>query len=230
MARVRVRQHVNPLSSNYRTSIAPPNWTEIYANPNQQLHLDIGCARGKFLLEMAQLQPEINFLGVEIRQPLVIEANARRDYLKLTNLHYLFCNINTSFLPLLQSLPAEVLQWITIQFPDPWFKNRHFKRRVVQPELVAGLAEYLTKSGLVFLQSDVELVAGEMRDRFLANPRFQQIHETTWLAENPFPVPSEREIATQARHEPVYRVLLQVSSIKLGKGGRKESRARSHNS
>lgn len=212
MARVRVRQHVNPLSHKYRTAIAPPDWTEIYANPQQPLHLDIGCARGKFLLEMAQLQPENNFLGVEIRQPLVTEANQRRDDLKLTNLHYLFCNINTSFLPLLQSLPPGVLQYATIQFPDPWFKNRHLKRRIIQPELVNALAEYLTENGLVFLQSDVELVAQEMRDRFLANSRFQQVHETTWLAENPFPVPTEREIATQARHEPVYRALLRIAS------------------
>ena len=213
MARVRVRQHVNPLSHKYRTPIAPPNWTAIYANPNQPLHLDIGCARGKFLLEMAQLQPEINFLGVEIRQPLVEEANQHRDFLKLTNLHYLFCNINTSFLPLLESLPAEVLQWVTIQFPDPWFKHRHLKRRVVQAELVTALGKYLKAGGMVFLQSDVETVAQEMRDRFLDNPYFQQVHKTTWLADNPFPVPTEREIATQSRQEPVYRVLLSSGMI-----------------
>lgn len=208
MARVRVRQHVNPLSHKYRTPIAPPDWTAIYANPHQPLHLDIGCGRGKFLLAMAQLQPEINFLGVEIRQPLVEEANQQRDSLKLTNLHYLFCNINISLLPLLESLPAGVLQWVTVQFPDPWFKNRHLKRRVVQTELVTALGKYLKVGGIVFLQSDVEEIAQEMCDRFLANPGFQQVHETTWLAENPFPVPTEREIATQSRQEPIYRVLL----------------------
>jgi tRNA (guanine-N7-)-methyltransferase len=202
LARVRVRQHVNPLSYKYRTPIAPPDWTTIYANPH------IGCGRGKFLLAMAQLQPEINFLGVEIRQPLVEEANQHRDFLKLTNLHYLFCNINISLLPLLESLPAGVLQWVTVQFPDPWFKNRHLKRRVVQAELVTALGKYLKVGGIVFLQSDVEEIAQEMRDRFLANPCFQQVHQTTWLAENPFPVATEREIATQSRQEPVYRVLL----------------------
>ncbi len=208
MARVRVRQHVNPLSYKYRTLIAPPDWATIYANPHQPLHLDIGCGRGKFLLAMAQLQPEINFLGVEIRQPLVEEANQYRDCLKLTNLHYLFCNINISLLPLLESLPAGVLQWVTVQFPDPWFKNRHLKRRVVQTELVTALGKYLKVGGIVFLQSDVAEIAQEMRNHFLANSCFQQVHETTWLAENPFPVATEREIATQSRQEPVYRVLL----------------------
>lgn len=208
MARVRVRQHVNPLSHKYRTPIALPAWQEVYANPAQPLHLDIGCARGKFLLKMSQLHPEINFLGVEIRQPLVEEANQHRDRLGLTNLHYLFCNINISLAPLLKSLPPSVLRWVTVQFPDPWFKQRHLKRRFVQPELVNLLSEYLVDGGTVFLQSDVKVVAEEMGDRFLANPHFQKVHATTWLEANPFPVLTEREVATLAKNEPVYRLLI----------------------
>ena len=88
MARVRVRQHVNPLSAKYRQPITIPDWETIYSNLAQPLHLDIGCARGKFLLKMAPLYPEINFLGIEIREPLVIEANEQRDRLQLSNLHY----------------------------------------------------------------------------------------------------------------------------------------------
>jgi tRNA (guanine-N7-)-methyltransferase len=55
------------------------------------------------------------------------------------------------------------------------------------------------------------MVVQEMRDRFLANPRFQQVHQTTWQEENPFPIATEREIATQVRHEPIYRVLLGIA-------------------
>ncbi|OKH26759.1 tRNA (guanosine(46)-N7)-methyltransferase TrmB [Hydrococcus rivularis NIES-593] len=211
MARVRVRQHVNPLSHKYQTPIPPPNWYQIYASVTQPLHLDIGCARGKFLLQMAHLHPQINFLGVEIRQPLVDEANEHRDRMGLTNLHFLFCNINNSLSSLLESLPAGVLKWVSIQFPDPWFKQRHMKRRVVQPELVDLLATHLVEEGIVFLQSDVESVAIEMRDRFLSHPRFQQQHSELWLETNPFPVPTEREIATLAHKKPVYRVLIKIA-------------------
>ncbi|MBF2021337.1 MAG: tRNA (guanosine(46)-N7)-methyltransferase TrmB [Hydrococcus sp. C42_A2020_068] len=211
MARVRVRQHVNPLSYKYQTPISPPNWHQVYASVTQPLHLDIGCARGKFLLQMAHLHPQINFLGVEIRQPLVDEANEHRDRMGLTNLHFLFCNINNSLSPLLESLPAGTLKWVSIQFPDPWFKQRHMKRRVVQSELVDLLATHLVDEGIVFLQSDVESVAIEMRDRFLAHPRFQQQHAELWLETNPFPVPTEREIATLAHNKPVYRVLMKIA-------------------
>ncbi len=208
MGRVRVRQHVNPLSDKYRQSITLPDWENVYNNVAQPLHLDIGCARGKFLLKMAPLYPEINFLGIEIREPLVIEANEHRDNLEFNNLHFLFCNINLFLTPLLDSFPLGVLKCVTIQFPDPWFKQRHIKRRVVQPELVNTLAQYLVEGGTVFLQSDVKIVAEEMGERFLDHPNFEKQHSEMWLQENPFPIATEREIATFNKGESVYRLLL----------------------
>jgi len=204
--KVRVRQHVNPLGSKYQTPASPLEWEKVYAKPNQPLHLDIGCAKGQFLLNMAKIEPNWNFLGLEIREPLVADANKLRYESSLTNLHYLFCNVNNS-LPMLSSLPPGSLQRVTIQFPDPWFKNRHAKRRVVQPELVAELANYLAVGSVVFLQSDMEFVAVEMRDRFAENPAFEKMGTGEWLAQNPLPVPTEREIYTQNKGEPVYRAL-----------------------
>ena len=220
MARVRVRQHVNPLSSKYRFPARPPDWTRVYADPYRPLLLDIGCARGRFLLSMAQLQPDWNYLGLEIREPLVEEANTWRDELGLQNLHYLFCNVNNSLLPLLESFPAGRLQRVTIQFPDPWFKKRHQKRRLVQPELVDYLAEYLAVGGAVFLQSDVEEVALEMRSLFDAHSAFSRTVD--WLEENPLPVSTEREVATRSRGEPVYRTLFQKLYDKAEGRGQKE--------
>ncbi|MHC5599483.1 MAG: tRNA (guanosine(46)-N7)-methyltransferase TrmB [Nostoc sp.] len=209
MAAIRVRQHVNPLGKKYQTPASPLEWEKIYAKPNQPLHLDIGCAKGLFLLNMAKIEPNWNFLGLEIREPLVLEANKLRSELGLTNLHYLFCNVNNSLHSLLSSLPAGSLQRVTIQFPDPWFKTRHAKRRVVQAELVADLANYLAIGGFVFLQSDMEFVAVEMRDRFAENPCFEKIGTGEWLDQNPLPVATEREIGTQKKGEPVYRALFE---------------------
>jgi len=206
LAVVRVRQHVNPLSQKYQTPVSPVDWEKVYADPTQPLHLDIGCGKGRFLLSMATLEPNWNFLGLEIREPLVQEANHWRHELGLTNLHYVFCNVNNSLRSLLSSLPLGTLQRVTIQFPDPWFKNRHAKRRVVQPQLVVELAAYLASAGIVFLQSDVKGVAEEMCDRFEAHPSFQS-QGKEWLAENPLPVPTEREKSTLSRGEPVYRAV-----------------------
>ncbi len=211
---VRVRQHVNPLARQYQTAIAPPDWSQLYTQFDQPLHLDIGCGRGKFLLEMAQQHPNWNFLGLEIRQPLVVEANRRRDELALTNLHYLFCNANTSLPGLLDSLPPNCLQRVSIQFPDPWFKKRHQKRRVVQPELVDAIGRALMSGGLVFLQSDVKAVAVDMTEQFAGHSAFAPQREEgeataaeLWLMTNPLPVPTEREVSTLSRGEAVYRSL-----------------------
>jgi tRNA (guanine-N7-)-methyltransferase len=65
----------------------------------------------------------------------------------------------------------------------------------------------LAVGGVVFLQSDMEFVAVEMRDRFAAHPAYQKVGTEEWLAENPLPVPTEREIGTQKKGEPVYRAL-----------------------
>ncbi|NCJ08557.1 tRNA (guanosine(46)-N7)-methyltransferase TrmB [Synechococcales cyanobacterium C] len=201
MTIVRVRQHVNPLSAKYQEATAAPDWAQIYAHRTRPLHLDIGCARGQFLLAMAQAWPDWNFLGVEIREPLVIKANQDRDALGLSNLHYLFCNINPSLRSLL--LPQS-LQGASIQFPDPWFKRRHQKRRVLRPELVADLARCLQPGSLLFLQSDVLEVAAEMRHLVGEHPDFRpQPHG--WLEQNPFPVPTERETLTLKAGQPVYR-------------------------
>lgn len=211
MPKIRIRQHVNPLSRKFQQPLTIPDWQQIYPQGDRSWHLDIGCARGGFLLQMAQLEADINFLGIEIRQPLVTDANQKKEQLGLTNLHYLFGNINSSAEILLKSLPANALQTITIQFPDPWFKKKHNKRRVVQSELVHTLVRYLAVGGKVFLQSDIEEVAVEMRDRFAADSRLTQCHQDTWLATNPLPVPTERELYVLADNLPVYRVLLQKS-------------------
>jgi len=204
---VRVRQHVNPLSRKYQAPITLPNWASIYEHPERPLFLDIGCARGKFLLEMAQLEPEWNYLGIEIRQPLVDAANQWRDALGMTNLHYLFAHANVSLDKILASLPTDTLGCAAIQFPDPWFKRRHFKRRIVQPELVETLVKYLVNGGKILLQSDVKPVIEEMRDCFASMPQLQSETGSQWLSENPFPVATEREIMTLEQGEPVYRML-----------------------
>jgi tRNA (guanine-N7-)-methyltransferase len=208
MPRIKVRQHVNPLSIIYQESLIPPNWAAVYADLSAPIHLDIGCAWGRFLLQLAQHDRAWNYLGIEIREALVIHAQQKRDELGSTNLDYVFGNINTSLATLLASLPPGKLQRVSIQYPDPCFKNRHAKRRIVQPELVTDLARYLPSGGEVFLQSDLEWVVQEMCDRFSENPAFERT-QADWLEPNPLGVPTEREVATLSKGLPVYRAIYQ---------------------
>ncbi len=200
----RVRQHVNPLSHKYATPAAAPDWTKVFAKPQLPLHLDIGCAKGDFVREMAHTVPDWNFLGIEIREPLVERALIRRDLDQQSNLHFVFCNANNSLKPLLVDYPSK-LQRVSIQFPDPWFKKRHQKRRVVQLELVNTLAELMPEGGKVWLQSDIGEVCAQMCDRFDESPDFER--SENWLSESPFPAKTDREKVGEEKGLPVYRAM-----------------------
>ena len=207
MAVVRVRQHVNPLSSKYQAAVAVPDWFNTFGHPHQPLHIDIGCGKGLFLQHMAQLQPDWNFLGLEIRKPVVEQAQSQIQDLGLTNLHVMYCNVNISFRALMASWgSASPLQQVSIQFPDPWFKKRHQKRRVLQPELVNDLAHFLPPGGRVVLQSDVEDVAADMCDRMAAHGSFIRTC-SQWLPDSPFPAITDRERVTQEKGLPVFRAV-----------------------
>jgi tRNA (guanine-N7-)-methyltransferase len=62
----------------------------------------------------------------------------------------------------LGSMPAGAFKYVTIQCPDPWFKKRHQKRRMVTPTLATEIARHMSSGGVVFLQSDVEAVAKQV--------------------------------------------------------------------
>jgi tRNA (guanine-N7-)-methyltransferase len=201
MGRVRVHQHVNPLSPYYRQSPTPVDIEAVFADPGKPLLLDIGCARGRFLLRMAEAQPDWNYLGVEIREPLVEEANRLASEAGLTNLYYAFCNAMLWLDRLLDGIPAGVLQAVTIQFPDPWFKKKHAKRRMVNEEMVETIAKHLAPGGRVFVQTDIEFLADEMFELFRGDDRFVE----TPTDANPFPIRTEREKAVEDKDLLVYR-------------------------
>ena len=203
MPRVRVHQHVNPLSPYYRQEPRPVDIETVFADPERPLLLDIGCARGRFLLRMAEAEPKWNYLGVEIREPLVNEANRLAAEAGLTNVHYAFCNAMLWLDRLLEGIPAGVFQSATIQFPDPWFKKKHAKRRMVNEEMVETIARHLSIGGQVFVQTDIEFLADEMFTLFRNDERFTEIPTDT----NPFPIKTEREKAVEDKDLPVFRSL-----------------------
>jgi tRNA (guanine-N7-)-methyltransferase len=203
--RVRVHQHVNPLAPFYRQAPKPVDLAAVFADSTQPLHLDIGCARGRFVLRMAQAEPTWNFLGVEIREPLVEEANKISTDFGATNLHYAFCNAMLWLDRLLEKIPDDRLQMATIQFPDPWFKKKHAKRRMVNPELVQTVVDKLAHGGKIFVQTDIEFLAEEMHVLFKAERRLKERK----CEINRFPVKTERELAVESKGLAVYRFLFE---------------------
>ena len=204
-----MRQHVNPLSRFFQLPLELPAPDALFSDPGKPIHLDIGSARGQFLLALAEKQPEWNHLGVEIRRPLVAAAQRDRDTRDQHNLHFLFCNANVSLQGWMEALPRDRLQRVSIQFPDPWFKKRHQKRRVLQPALLLAIAAALEPGRELFMQSDVlELIEPMVSLTELCGCFERPDHDARpWRGTNPLPVPTERERYVLDQGLPVYRVL-----------------------
>jgi tRNA (guanine-N7-)-methyltransferase len=200
MPRVRVHQHVNPLAPFYRQAPKPIDLGAVFSDPAQPLHLDIGSGRGRFILRMAEVRSDWNFLGVEIREPLVVEANRLGHEQGRTNLRYEFCNAMLWLDRLLKDIPDDILQTVTIQFPDPWFKKKHAKRRMVNRELLDAVLGKLAVGGHIFVQTDIEPLADEMFGLFGSYPNLREISVT-----HPFDVKTEREKAVEEKGLQVFR-------------------------
>ena len=204
-----MRQHVNPLRRFFQLYIEIPNPEDLFADSSLPIHLDIGCAKGSFLLDYARKQNQWNFLGIDIRDSLVKFAERERKKLELNNLKFLFCNANVSLENWLLRLESNSLKRVSIQFPDPWFKKRHHKRRVLQPSLLFSLAAAMEPGSELFLQSDIYSVIQPMVELIQQSECFENIShlDSYWLRDNPLHVNTEREKYVLLKGLPVYRVL-----------------------
>ncbi|KAL1518894.1 hypothetical protein AB1Y20_003168 [Prymnesium parvum] len=219
-----IRPHVNPL---HRRFTAPPLAPAVAAFARAQpLHVDLGCGKGHFCAELAEACPALNVLGLEIREPLAREAQRLARH--TANLRFLSGSANACAASAVDALVSggggAYLHSVSVQFPDPWPKRRHRKRRIVQPRLVAELVERLPAEGFVFLQSDVEEVALEMRAAFLSCASLCETsldeegvasvwneEEVRWLDERQRPfgeIKTERERQAARRGLPIFRTLL----------------------
>lgn len=166
-SRPRTRHHVNPLS--FRHDLVVPDWAQAFARPGQPLEVDVGCAQGTFLLERARRCPEHNLVGLEIRAPMVERVQERIARAGLDNAVVVLCNAN---LHLERLFAPGAVRTFHVHFPDPWFKKRHHKRRLLTPAFVEVLASRLEPGGAVEFMTDVGEYAEVTRELFAACPAF----------------------------------------------------------
>ena len=98
---------------------------------------------------------------------------------------------------------------VSIQFPDPWFKRKHLKRRVLQKSLLNSIARALSKDGELFIQSDIfELI--EFMTNLIDDSTFfdrKIINGLKWLDKNPYNTFTDRELFVIQQDLPIYRAM-----------------------
>jgi len=170
-----MRQHVNPLSKNFDEIERIPSLIEMFDDSKLNLHLDIGCAAGEYLFDLALENTNWNYIGIEIRERLVNTAKLKVRDKKIKNLFFVFGNAYNILNNYHSKFLIKNLKSISFNFPDPWFKKRHHKRRVIQPEFINILANSLEKGTLIFIKTDVKDLFDYMDCNISSNFYFKKI-------------------------------------------------------
>ncbi len=170
-----MRQHVNPLSKVFDQIERIPSLDEMFNDSKLPLHLDIGCAAGEFLFDLALANTNWNYLGIEIREKLVKSAKLRSREREIKNLYFIFGNAYKILNDIHNNFLAKNLKSISFNFPDPWFKKRHHKRRVIQPEFIDILSNSLQKGSLIYIKTDVKDLFDHMDCTISSNFSFQKL-------------------------------------------------------
>jgi len=181
-----MRQHVNPLSKNFNEIERIPSLIEMFGDSKLNLHLDIGCASGEFLFDLALVNTSWNYLGMEIREKLSKTAKEKVREKEIKNLYFVFGNANNILNDVQSKFIIKNLKSISFNFPDPWFKKRHHKRRVIQPELINMLSKSLQKGSLIFIKTDVKDLFNYMDNTISSNFNFKKIDEKDFNYSNSF--------------------------------------------
>jgi tRNA (guanine-N7-)-methyltransferase len=145
--------------------------------------LEIGFGMGEASAEMAAAQPDLDLLAVDVHTPGQGALLRRVDELGLTNVRV----ADGDALVLLREMVAPAaLAEVRLFFPDPWPKRRHWKRRLVRPDVVDLLARRVRSGGRVHVATDWPPYAERARSVLAAHPAFTLVDEVPWRARTRF--------------------------------------------
>lgn len=129
-------------------------WNAVFAN-NNPINIEVGMGKGRFLMDMARINPEINYIGIEMYDSVLLRALQKREELeeegqRLENLYFM-C-VDARLLPEIFG-KGEVTR-IYLNFSDPWPKARHAKRRLPSRQFLERYEKILSENGSVEFKTD----------------------------------------------------------------------------
>jgi len=133
----------------FNPSFYSGQWKTVFKNDNP-IHIEIGMGKGKFLLEKALTQSNINFIGIEKSDSVVIRAVQKIDSHHIANLRVV--NIDASTLN--EVFRTGEVEKIFLNFSDPWPKGRQEKRRLTSDSFLTVYRNILSKQGSIEIKTD----------------------------------------------------------------------------
>jgi len=124
-------------------------WHEVF-DQNQPLHIEVGTGKGQFLIGMAKANPDINYIGIELYDSVIVAALDRLIEADLPNLKLL--NINAAELD--KYFTKNDVDRVYLNFSDPWPKLRHEKRRLTYKDFLKLYEDILVNGGEIHFKTD----------------------------------------------------------------------------
>lgn len=125
------------------------NWSAYFENENP-IHIEIGMGKGRFLMDLAVLNPNINYIGIERYTSVLLRAVQKMEENPMPNVRFL-C-IDAATLP--EIFAPNEIDRIYLNFSDPWPKDRHARRRLTSAEFLARYDQILAKDGRLEFKTD----------------------------------------------------------------------------
>lgn len=147
------------------------HWAEVFEK-KQPLHIEVGMGKGRFLMDLARLHPEINYIGIEMYDSVLLRALQKREELEQEGVVYsnlYFMRVDARLLP--EIFAQGGVDKIYLNFSDPWPKARHAKRRLTSREFLARYDQILVPDGKVEFKTD---------NKGLFEFSLEEVKETKW--------------------------------------------------
>ncbi len=192
---IRSRAHRNPLNdeiAEYPTTPNDMDWKSCYPgmkDTDKVEILDVGCAYGGLLCSIAPIKPNMYMVGAEIRSRVAEFTQSRMKELReeQPNGHH-YNNVWAIRINAMKHLPCyfkkNQLQKIFFMFPDPHFKAKNHRRRIIQQTLLAEYAYILAPGGMIYTITDVEELGNWMQKHLNEHPLFERVSDEE-LADDP---------------------------------------------
>ncbi len=151
----------------------PGDWERVFGN-QAAVEVEVGPGKGRFLFKEARRRPEVNFLGIEWAKRYLHELERKLGRDRPSNVRVAFADARRLFA---DWIPENSLQAVHVYFPDPWWKKRHTRRRLVTPSFIQNLGRCLWEGGLFYFATDVPDYFQVVADMMAGFENFKKIFE-----------------------------------------------------